>query len=479
MRFRPLILGAASVALFMTSDPAQGWSPGQAQTAAQVHPVILAAGGGEYDDDALTAYVTAIGVRLTAETERAQDAWSFTILDNAEIDAFAVAGGNVYVTRGLLAQAGSEAQLAAALALQISHLVMEHGGRRVTAGMDDPGGLPATVLMSGAAPESAKAAAGDLRLAARFRSGYTEAEVAAADAASVRLLEEAGFPPEARIRLVQALAAQEMLAAELGAEGAPTSVRYFDTQAGLRELLAGQRARRPGAEEIAGTERYLSAIAGLVYGDNPHQGYSRGRTYIHPELLFAFDAPESFAVESTALEVIATGPGGARILLDAVSGPISRLDSYIRDRWAPSLMRRVEAGYLYDLRTLEIGGMPAAVAFQPFEDETGPKVMQLAVIRYGERVFRFRAIAPAEDIEASLAMEEAVASFRALELQDVVQSRAFLLWPYQVRPGDTINMINASMPMRSDPERRFRVLNGMGERDVLMVGAWVKLVVEP
>ena len=178
-----------------------------------------------------------------------------------------------------------------------------------------------------------------------------------------------------------------------------------------------------------------------------------------------------------ALELIrraATTPAD----LDSIDEVGPRLESYVRDTWAPAMTRTVQAGYLYDLRSFTLAGLPAASAFQPYEDETGAKVAQLVVIRGQEHVFRFRSIAPAEDIDVSFLMEDALASFRMIPATESARFRPYWIEVHRIRPGDSVNLFAAAMPMRDGAEARFRRLNGLRERDLAIVGNLVKLVMQ-
>ena len=477
-------IGLALAAALLCPAPAHAWSLSDQKAGAREHPQMVARYGGSYDDDLLAAYVEDIGFRLVAVSDRPREDWVFTILDSPEVNAFALPGGYVYVTRGLLALANSEAELAGVLAHEVAHLTLDHVQDRNDRGAKAGIGVIAGAIIGGVlggkdgARDALKAGSA---IAAGYLARHTRAEELEADRTGIRLMAALGYDPMAQADFLESLEAQYKLNAALqGAEHDPNRVGFFDshpaTARRVREAVeeAGLAATGGTLNEAA----YLDRIDGMIYGDSPGQGFVRDREFLHPLLRFAFTVPEGFTILNAPRQVVARGRGGAMMVMDAIRDPGPRLDSYIKDVWGPDLTRGVDSGYMYDLHRLEINGLSAATGFQPFEDRDGRKVAQLTVIRLGDRYYRIRAIAPAEDIQTSNAMGRATETFRGLTASEAESLQPLKLKVYRIRPGDDLILLSATMPLQTMAQERFQTLNGYAPDEVPLVGDLVKLVVE-
>ncbi len=481
--FRPVFLAVLAPAiLYLMTGAALAFSSLEQDAGDHAHPNVLTRHGGAYYFPALSEYVNQLGARLAEQTDEPAGAWTFTILDTPTAMAFAQPGGYIYVSRGLLALANSEAELAASLAQPMAHLIGGHVRPTSPPPVQPNDNLTEGALLDGLIGVPVEDAA-PVPLVGRNTGAAPvldlQAEIAALDL-TIAMLDGAGYPTRAALDLLTRLQGHDALSRSLDRTA---RVAMLGRTPQDREMIADALAQavqarpgQPGADPGAADYKFM--IQGLLFGDSPAQGLVRDGAFLHPILRFAFDIPEGFIAHIDAASVAVRGPGDAVMLLDTTDRAGSRLESYIRDDWAPDLTRRVSSGYIYDLQSLDIGGFEAASAFQPYADETGPKVAQLVVIRTEDRVYRFRCIAPAEDIEASLAMEAAIRSFRPLPSTEASRYAPYWLQVHQVRRGETMNLFAASVPLRDGAEDRFRDLNGYDGFRVPVVGDLVKLVME-
>ncbi|MEM8871063.1 MAG: M48 family metalloprotease [Pseudomonadota bacterium] len=462
---------------------ADAWTFAQEQLGRDAHAVVLTRHGGAYEDPALERYVRGVGLRLAAESRQPSAHWRFTILDNPALAAFPQPGGYIYVTRGLLAFAGSEAELAGVLAHQMAlALEGDFGNPRDTQPVR---GLAPGALLDGLIGGRDKYAVipASFPRVSGARPVFSASQETAAVGEGLALLAAAGYPAAAMTSLANRLSEQETLAATMGGGarlmmfGATPEIRAQTLDA-LRLAAEAENTFALDNEDADYTTDYLNAIQGLVYGDSPAHGFVRGAAFVHPQLRFTFDLPAGFEVENTSAEVIARGANGALMVLDTTDDAGERLESYVRDTWAPSLTRQVQAGYLFDLVSTTVNGFPATMAFQPFSDDEGAKVAQLLVIRGQNRVYRFRSIARAEDFDTSLTMEAAMMSFREIPVTEAARYRPYWIQVHRIQPGENLNLLAASVPYRNNREAHFRVLNGYGGRSVPLVGDQVKLIME-
>ena len=281
---------------------------------------LIAMSGGVYRDAGLARYLRSVGVRLVAAAGQPAARWSFTVLDTPETNAFALPGRRIFVTRGMLALVGDEAELATVLGHEIGH----------------------SLAGDGTTPESDRA--------------RRAAEVAA-DRTGLRLLTGAGYDPGAQADFLTTLLASRALEARL--RGGDADPGGAPDHPALADRLNAAR-REAGAAAGAGVRNraaYLAAIDGMTWGDGPAQGFVRGRSFVHPELGFAFDAPPGYAVANLPDAVVASGPDGAMLLMDSVADPGGSPADYLARGWVPEIARGIRAGRLQALRRGKLNGL--------------------------------------------------------------------------------------------------------------------------
>jgi predicted Zn-dependent protease len=454
---------------FTVMSPAQ-----EQQTGAQEHPKILAEFGGVYDENPeLNAYIAEIGGRIRAVSELPNQTFTFTLLDTDQVNAFALPGGYVYVTRGLVALANSEAELAGVIAHEIGHVTARHTANRVTTGVF--AGLGAAVL---GAVTGSQAIAQVANLGAQaYVQGYSRDQEFEADQLGVRYLARAGYDPKAMASFLGSLQGDSQLAAKIaGREGTEPEASLFSshprTPDRIQRAAASAEASVTG-EPFEGRDVYLEHIQGTVYGDSPEQGYVRGRTFIHPRLDFRFDVPEGFRLQNGANAVVATRSDGAAIKLDGAkvaSGiPMSR---YLTDTW-------LAGAPVSALETIQVNGMEGATAATRGTMNQSQVDVRAVAIRFdGDNVFRFLFVTPA-NLTNALAEDfrRTTYSLRHLNADEraVKPMRVELV---RVAAGDTVESLGNRMAFEDFPVERFRVLNGLQPGEGLQAGQLVKVVTE-
>ncbi|HUF85938.1 MAG TPA: M48 family metalloprotease [Thermohalobaculum sp.] len=449
----------------------------------QAHRRIVAGFGGEYRDARVSAHVDGIGRRLAAVTEQPGAPWTFTVLDSPTINAFAIPGGYVYVTRGLLGLAGDEAQLAGVIGHEMGHVVAGHSSLRRDRAATASLGLLAGVLglgMLGLDPNAAgalldvgQAAAGGY-LAAHSRGDEIEA-----DRLGIVYLARAGYDPFAQAEFLDRLRAWQELQARIAGQGYdPNRVDFFSSHPASAERTRqaiGVARGAGGFGNERGTGRFLAAIDGIVWGDSARQGFVRGRTFSHTELGFTFTVPRGFTIRNAADRVTAAGPQGARFVLDAGRDPGGPLTGYIARVWAPAIARGQRTGALTGLTGGRINGLDAARAVLPVE--LGGRVYEalLMAVRLDGTVYQSTGIAP-RGAGMLGALEEAGRSFRRLPAAQAAQLRERRIRVVTAQPGETAEGLARRMNVEERHAEQFRVLNGLGPGEPVRAGQQVKLV---
>ena len=446
----------------------------EAQLGYQEHQKIVPLFGGVYADPEFSAYVTSIGNLLARTSETPGAKFTFTVLDTPVVNAFALPGGYVYVTRGLLALADNEAEMAGVLAHEIGHVTARHSaeryGQSVAAGIVGAGlGI---LLGDGAAADAYGAVAG---VALRSYSREQEYE---SDLLGVRYMARAGYDPGAMSTFLSRLLAHSRFEAELrGQPGKADAFGIMQTHPRTADRIARaiqEAGAIPGDQAMTARDVYLGKLDGLLYGDNPEQGFARGRRFLHPLLRFAFEAPRGFRLVNGLKQVIARGPGGAVILFDRAPEPRrGPMTVYLTRVWADGVD-------LSGVQRLDINGMEAATGHTRLNSRSGARDLRLVAIRYDDRsIYRMVFLTPPKSTgRHARAFRETTYSFRKLSPAEAAALKPLRLEIRRVRPGDSAAKIAERMPFEDHRLRRFLVLNGISQGAQLPAGHKIKVVRE-
>ena len=214
---------------------------------------------------------------------------------------------------------------------------------------------------------------------------------------------------------------------------------------------------------------YLSGIDGIVFGEDPSEGFVRGRRFLHPRLGFTFTAPEGFALDNTAQAVLGVKRGGGQALrLDVVRVPAEQtLAAYLTSGW----IEKIDPATVEDVT---INGFPGATAAAKGDQWD----FRLYAIRFGSDVYRFIYAAKHRTPETDHIFRELIGTFRRMSLAEIEDAKPLRLQVVTVGPGDTVDKLASRMAVADRQVERFRVLNGLEPGDRLKSGSEVKIVVE-
>src|SRR3954470_9968016 len=434
------------------------------------HQRILAAYGGAYEDARLEAVLNQMVVKLVAASERPDMHYRVTILNSPAVNAFALPSGQLYVTRGLIALANDTSELASVLSHEMSHVIARHADIR-----EDQARQVALVsrvvqdVLSD--PETGALALAKSRIAL---ASFSRAQEFEADAIGVGIAARAGYDPYGAVRFLTSLGHNAELKSNPSQSHIdPRSPDFLSSHPATPERIknAQGNARQfsaPGAGE-RDRATYLAGIDGLVYGEDPSEGFVRGRRFLHPKLGFTFLAPDGYILDNTAQAVLGVKEGGGQALrLDVVRVPSEQtLPEYLNSGWIENI----------DAKTVEeltVNGFPAAAATAQGDQWA----FRLFAVRFGSDVYRFIFAAKRMTPELDKAFRESVGSFRRMSLAESNAAKPQRLRLVTVGGGDTIESLAARMAATDRPVERFRVLNGLGVGDRVRPGDRVKLVTD-
>jgi predicted Zn-dependent protease len=279
---------------------------------------------GFYEDEELLAYVDRIGQELAAVSERPNLPWTFRILDSPVVNAFALPGGFIYVTRGLLAHMNSEAELAGVLGHEIGHVTGRHSrGRQVRSGLAMLG-----MIIGGMVSDTFREIALDTGLAqgvsGLFLLKYSRDQELDADQRGIGYATIAGYDPRGIGEFFNTLQSLEQQSDRRNVPGWLSTHPQVDDRIERSALWASESiaetAVRP-EDLIRGREAHILAVDGLVFGENPREGYFRGERFLHPDLRFALRLPTGWQVQNGRQAVTAVDPS-ERAMIQLTLAPL-------------------------------------------------------------------------------------------------------------------------------------------------------------
>ncbi len=477
-----LIVGALGISGCST-NPATGeqsftafMSPSQEmEIGAEEHPRVMKEFGGAYEDAEIQRYVTSIGRFLASSSEMPDLPFTFTVLDSPAVNAFALPGGYIYVTRGLMALANSEAELSGVIAHEIGHVTGRHTAQRYSQAVAASLGVNILSILVDSPALSNLAGTG----AQLYLLGFSRDQELEADRLGIRYLSRTGYDPMAMRSFLSQLEAESALSGQIaGKEGVEQVPDLFRTHPRTAERItqAAQEARGQTNATLAwDREIYLKMIDGLVWGDSPNQGFIRGRLFAHPTLGFRFEVPPGYRLTNTDEAVVGEHENGSLLIFDGDAPPEDEFGMmwYLANVWA-------EGRELSAKERITVNGMEAATGELRLQSDGEWVDIRLIAYRFdAETIYRFTFITP---VGASAALNEELRrttySFRRLSDAEAAELKPRRLKLVSVRSGDSQESLAQRITVDDFPLETFRVINGLVAGQPLRVGQQVKLIVE-
>ncbi|MBA3526614.1 MAG: M48 family metalloprotease [Sphingomonas sp.] len=440
---------------------------------AELHPQLLAQFGGAYDGDE-SEYLRRVGKSIAA-TAGLDGQCTFTLVNSDVVNAFAVPGCYIYLTRGLMGIVNSEAELAAVLAHEVGHIVGRHSQRQQSRSLWRTIGVVAVQVFTGSdrLTQIAGAAAG------LFTLRYSRQQEYEADDLGLRYLHKSGYDPFASIDMLRALGQHELFLMQTRGRDEARSIPEW---ARTHPLTDNRLERAQGAAEDTGVPRgalperevdYIRAVDDMLYGDDPEQGFVNGRSFAHPVMRIAFEAPEGFTLTNSPQAILIEGPGGIRGEFAGGQVPAGGLEEY-----SSVLLRALlgEAPFaITDVRAAQVNGLPALFTSARVRSGKGEAGLTLGAYAAGDTAYHFvmlsapRAAAPA-------ALDELLGSFRLISPEEARSLRPRKIEAVRASAGDTVTAL-ASRMAGDNKLAHFLMLNGREPNRPLRPGEPLKIVV--
>lgn len=424
-----------------------------------------------YADEQLQAYVQRVGERVAKNSHRNQLAYQFTVVDSADINAFALPGGYIYIHRGLLAYLSSEAELAAVLGHEVGHVTARHSVQQQS--QSTAWGLLGQAVAIGTGVGAAADITGALGNA--FVRGYGRDMELEADGLGAQYLARSGYDPQAMIEVVKVLKNQEDFARDQATERGEVQPAggyhgVFDTHPNndrrLQQVVGPARALATGQQEV-NREAFLKRLEGLPFGDSAETGVRRGQRFYHGNLNFTLAFPQGWNLLNRPDALIGhSADQQAFVALTLEDNPqnLSPLE-LLRQRVGG---QRLVAGV--ELQQAGLKGYSAVIA--------GNAAKRVAVIQHGSQVYLFVAAVRGR---ASLDSQDeqflsVIKSFRPLTRAERKEAQPLRLHMVKVKPGETLEALADNSKLPGDAVKALRLLNNLYPSGQPRAGDWLKVV---
>ena len=459
------LIGGSNVATRQTSGSAPavpaGTDPEDSVIGLREHPRIIASYGGVYEHRSTELMLARMVSNLLAAAGQPATQFTITILDSSEVNAFALPGGFIYVTRGILALANDMSELAAVIAHEIAHVTLRHARARSnrvrTSEIVD---RVITGVLGGVIDPNATAERSAQNLAA-----FSQNQELEADREGIKIAARAGYDPHAAARFLTAMGrfAQFVSAANGGEDFLSSHPSTPD-----RIQRAINEARNYGPPGTGTTDRqgYLSAIEGITFGDSSRQGAIVGQRYISPQYGLTFTVPASYALQISNQAVVAVAGDGAALRFDSAQvAPATALADYLRSGWIAGLEPET-------VTTRTVNGIETATG----RARTDEWHFDVSVARVEGNVFRF-IFAGREDTQAFRAgAQQTIDSLRRTQASDLAAVRTIKLGLVRAGGGDDADTLSQRMGQLNRGRELFLVLNNLLPGDPVETGMPYKVV---
>ena len=419
-----------------------------------------------YPSPALQSYVDHVGQEIAAHSHRPNLHYHFTVLDTPEINAFALPGGYVYITRGILAYLNSEAEMAAVLGHEIGHVTARHGVRQQSAAQAANIGISIASIF---VPELNTQLGHDLSnlMGGALLSGYGREHELEADRLGAQYLARTHYDPQAMIRVIDVLKNQEMFDVEIAKQEGREPRRYHgtfathpDNDTRLQQVV-GEAESLTVANPIENTSEFLKQTEGLVFNDGADEGVVRGNKFMHPDLGIALTFPPDWSVKNSPTRLVALSPkSDASIQLQVDSKPSGTATEYVR--------RAI--GNDNPVESLEIEKLHAAIG--------SSNNTVLGVIYYDRKAFLIQCNAKTtEAIEAQReAMKTTIRSFHVLSEAERKQIKPLAIKLTTAKTGDTYAKLAQHSPLGKNAESYLRLINAQYPQGEPAAGQTLKII---
>ncbi len=432
---------------------------------------------GTYDDPVLQKYVQKVGETLARKSHRNNLLYRFTVLDSKEVNAFALPGGYIYITRGLMAYLNSEAELAAVLGHEIGHVTARHSVRQHSATQLANIGL---VIGSIFIPGMGTTVGNQLTqlFGAALLTGYGRDHELEADQLGAEYLAKSGYTPKAMIDVISVLKNQEIFEKERAAkEGREANIYHGvfsthpDNDKRLHEVVGLANELQSNATPKIGRQTYLDNIDGMVFGDSPKEGITRNNRFFHDDLGFSLQFPKGWHATNKPDRLIIAAPNG-QALMQLTTEDINK-------RISPRqfMIERLGLTSLDNETALNIHGNEAHTGISNINTSFGRRKTRFTVIYFQQMAYVLAGMTKDADAidKFDAAFLNSMKSFHEITANERKLGQPLRLKIVQTETSTRFSQLAQTSPLIKYTEEELRLINALYPDGKLQAGQLIKV----
>ena len=422
---------------------------------------------GLYDDPDLEAYVSELGMRLARSSERPNIPWQFHVLDSPIVNAFALPGGPVYLTRGILSHMNSEAAMVGILGHEIGHITARHSVQQISRAQLAGIGMGVGMIF---VPEVRPY--GDLiqtGLGVLFMK-FSRDDERESDTLGVRYSLTAGYDASEMASFFDVL---QRLGERSGQSIPSWMSTHPDPQDRQARILQQVQTSGNSIELATREEDFLHRIEGMVFGENPRQGFMDGSRFKHPDLKFQLDFPQDWKVQNMPLTVMAAEPGGGA----AIQLTASRVQQGVRpDAYGESFFRQHSLEYRTGER-IRVGSFQAYRAPFRARISAGYVLGEAGFIRDGELMYEILAYTMQSNFDRyRRTFQQVISSYDRLRDRDALNIQPQRIKLYRVPETMKLRQAFVRTDVEEEMMSELALANNAELDDIIEAGTLVKIV---
>ena len=427
-----------------------------------------------YDNPALQSYVEGIVEELSKKSHRSNLVFHVTVLDSPEINAFALPGGYVYVTRGIMAYMNSEAELAGVLGHEIGHVTARHGVRQHSVGTLTGIGATAAAILTGSSAVGEAANYGGTALV----RGYGREHELEADRLGAEYLAQVGYDPEEMINVVGILKAQEDFDKQLAKEEGREPRAYHGTfsthpsnDKRLQEVVRAANKFDAAATREANREGYLNQINGMVVGPSAKDGVLRDNKFYHKDLNLYIEFPLGWKIHNLADRLLAIS-SGEDVQMQITLASMSKRQTpkeYLNEQFKDNLSNGE------GVKTPDFQGYTGLTEIKA---SNGKLPSRVAAVFDGKRIYQILAVGRHEDAlnRYDSSTLHTISSLRKLKKDEAALAKAKNIKLIRTKSGDSFESLAKRSVISHHPVEQLRLYNGMYPDGEPTPGQLIKII---
>ncbi len=428
-----------------------------------------------YEDPELAKLVQDIGEQVAANSHRPELIYRFAVLDSTDVNAFALPGGYIYITRGLLAYLNTEAELAAVLGHEIGHVTARHSVRQHSTAT--AAGLVAAVLGAASGVQGADTLANMAGTA--IVRGYGREHELEADRLGAEYLARTGYDPDAMLEVVGILKHQEEFEKSRAEDEDREPKTYHglfsthpENDERLQEVVKAARAHKSGSTNRINREGFIQALEGLTFGDSEKEGIIRDNRFYHKELDFTVTFPQGWRIENLPDKIIATPAGNDGLVQLSVTDRNKRISSQ------EFMIKRMKLENLERGESVNSHGLSGYTAVARSKTPYGMRPVRYVVLYRNQKAYIFAGAA--KDKKALNGYDPEILatarSFRSLGEGEKMLASEEKIHITRSPAGARYRDLADSSPIANYPEEQLRLLNGHYPDSEPRPGQYIKIV---